>query len=69
MNGEVEGNAEEAMEAVADDGQPEHEPKVAQAPGRSAGKVKQMVDSFNQDEFNQDDNGQMSQPITKESPL
>jgi len=55
MNGEVEGKAEEAMAAVADDGQPEHEPKAAQAPGRSAGKVKQMVDRFNQDEFNEDD--------------
>jgi hypothetical protein len=59
MNGdydEVEGRTEEAAEASGDDCRPLRERKAVQAPGRSAGKVKQMIDdTFNDDEFNEDD--------------
>ena len=45
---EVEGCIGEA--AVTDDESPRRERKVVQAPGRSAGKVKQMVDRFIEDD-------------------
>jgi hypothetical protein len=53
MNGdcdEVEGRTEEAADAAGDAGPPRRERRMAQAPGRSAGKVKQMVAGFNEDE-------------------
>jgi hypothetical protein len=58
MNGncdEVEGHTEEVADAAGDAGPPRRERKVAQVPGRSAGKVKQMVASFNEDEFDEDE--------------
>jgi len=41
---------EEVAENIGDNGQPHRGRKAVQLPGRSAGKVKQMVDSFNEDE-------------------
>jgi hypothetical protein len=45
-----EEDEEEVAENIGDNGQPHRGRKAVQLPGRSAGKVKQMVDSFNEDE-------------------
>jgi len=51
---EIQGNTEEAA-GTSGDGQRRRGRKAAQTPSRSAGKVKQMVDRFNQDEIDEDE--------------